>query len=154
MLSRAFSSNALAACAMTAEVPARVVRMGEPGFSGRGGGARSGSELSHLGRRNRVSDGISEQCGWPCFGGETYMGMCNLESIEKECAWRTSSRSLELSLSLDDIGYDGGVQVWRNEVRNGGPKPGWMGPGLGNGVAEIAEIAGRCCDPARVYNSS
>lgn len=58
MLSRAFSSNALAACAIADEVPARVVRTGEPGFSGRGGGARSGSELSHLVRRNRVSNGI------------------------------------------------------------------------------------------------
>lgn len=51
MLSRAFSSSALAAAAIVAEVFARVVRFGEPGtpgFSGRGGGARSGSELSHL----------------------------------------------------------------------------------------------------------
>lgn len=47
-LSRAFSSSALAALAMAAEVFGRVVRLGEPGFNGSGGGARSGSELSHL----------------------------------------------------------------------------------------------------------
>jgi hypothetical protein len=48
ILSRAFSSSALAAFAMAADVFGRVVRLGEPGFRGRGGGARSGSELSHL----------------------------------------------------------------------------------------------------------
>lgn len=63
MLSRAFSSNALAACAIAAEVPRRVVRTGDPGFSGRGGGARSGSELSHLVRRKRVSDGMASGVG-------------------------------------------------------------------------------------------
>ena len=50
-LSRALSSSALAACMMAADVFGRVVRFGEPGFSGSGGGARSGSELSHLKRR-------------------------------------------------------------------------------------------------------
>lgn len=49
-LSRAFSSSALAACIMSAEVLGRVVNFGEPGFKGSGGGARSGSELSHLKR--------------------------------------------------------------------------------------------------------
>jgi hypothetical protein len=47
-LSRAFSSSALAAFAIAVDVPARVVKLGEPGFNGSGGGARSGSELSHL----------------------------------------------------------------------------------------------------------
>ena len=47
-LSRAFSSSALAACMMAADVLGRVVRFGEPGFNGNGGGARSGSALSHL----------------------------------------------------------------------------------------------------------
>lgn len=47
-LSRAFSSSAFAACIMAADVFGRVVRFGEPGFNGSGGGARSGSELSHL----------------------------------------------------------------------------------------------------------
>lgn len=50
-LSRAFSSSALAACIIAADVFGRVVRLGEPGFNGSGGGARSGSELSHLKRR-------------------------------------------------------------------------------------------------------
>ena len=50
-LSRAFSSSALAACMMAADVFGRVVMFGEPGFNGSGGGARSGSELSHLKRR-------------------------------------------------------------------------------------------------------
>jgi len=52
-LSRAFSSNAFAAFAIAVDVPGRVVKLGEPGFSGSGGGARSGSELSHL--ANHVS---------------------------------------------------------------------------------------------------
>jgi hypothetical protein len=52
-LSRAFSSSAFAAFAIAVEVPGRVVMLGEPGFSGSGGGARSGSELSHL--ANHVS---------------------------------------------------------------------------------------------------
>ena len=47
-LSRAFSSSAFAACIMAADVLGRVVRLGEPGFNGNGGGARSGSALSHL----------------------------------------------------------------------------------------------------------
>lgn len=50
-LSRAFSSSALAACMIAADVFGRVVRLGDPGFNGSGGGARSGSELSHLERR-------------------------------------------------------------------------------------------------------
>jgi hypothetical protein len=54
MLSRAFSSSAFAALAIAAEVFGRVVRLGEPGFKGNGGGARSGSELSHL--QDRISD--------------------------------------------------------------------------------------------------
>lgn len=47
-LSRAFSSSAFAAFAIAVDVPGRVVKLGEPGFNGSGGGARSGSELSHL----------------------------------------------------------------------------------------------------------
>ncbi len=47
-LSRAFSSSAFAACMIAADVLGRVVMLGEPGFNGNGGGARSGSELSHL----------------------------------------------------------------------------------------------------------
>jgi hypothetical protein len=47
-LSLARSSNCLAAAAIAAEVFGRVAMLGEPGFRGNGGGARSGSELSHL----------------------------------------------------------------------------------------------------------
>jgi hypothetical protein len=47
-LSRAFSSSALAVAAIAADTLGRVVGLGEPGFMGSGGGARSGSELSHL----------------------------------------------------------------------------------------------------------
>jgi hypothetical protein len=35
---------------MAADVFGRVVSVGEPGFKGSGGGARSGSALSHLNR--------------------------------------------------------------------------------------------------------
>lgn len=47
-LSRARSLSAAWADWIALEVPARDVKLGDWGFSGRGGGARSGSELSHL----------------------------------------------------------------------------------------------------------
>jgi hypothetical protein len=47
--SRAFSVSAWWADWMAADVPARdVLTLGDCGFKGSGGGARSGSELSHL----------------------------------------------------------------------------------------------------------
>ena len=60
-LSRAFSDSAAAAAAMVADVDCGLARVGDPGppgFIGKGGGARSGSELSHLANRRFVS-GIS-----------------------------------------------------------------------------------------------
>lgn len=49
-LSRARSANACAAAAICADVLGRVVGCGEPtpGLRGNGGGARAGSEESHL----------------------------------------------------------------------------------------------------------
>ena len=47
-LSRALAVSASAAAAIVVEVFVFVTGLEEPGFSGRGGGARSGSELSHL----------------------------------------------------------------------------------------------------------
>lgn len=47
-LSLAFAVNASAAAAMALEVFGFAAGLEDPGFSGRGGGARSGSELSHL----------------------------------------------------------------------------------------------------------
>lgn len=47
-LSRALAVKASAAAATVAEVLGFVAGLDEPGFSGNGGGARSGSELSHL----------------------------------------------------------------------------------------------------------
>jgi hypothetical protein len=47
-LSRALSTINLAAAAIPADVFAFVVGLADPGLSGSGGGARSGSELSHL----------------------------------------------------------------------------------------------------------
>ena len=46
--SRAFSVNAACADCIALEVLGRDVTVGEEGFIGNGGGARSGSELSHL----------------------------------------------------------------------------------------------------------
>ena len=58
-LSRAFSSSAFAARIIAADVLGRVVSVGEPGFMGSGGGARSGSALSHLhGSQWRVDDAL------------------------------------------------------------------------------------------------
>lgn len=48
VLSRALAVSASAAAAIEAEVLALAAGLAEPGFNGRGGGARSGSELSHL----------------------------------------------------------------------------------------------------------
>ena len=48
VFSRALSVRAAAAAATTADVFGPVVIRGDEGFSGRGGGARSGSEESHL----------------------------------------------------------------------------------------------------------
>lgn len=92
-LSRAFSSSALAACIMAADVLGRVVRFGDPGFSGNGGGARSGSALSHM--------GIAR------------------ESEEKEWEWRTSSRSREGSRSEEGIVMCGVADVQHSEVVEG-----------------------------------
>jgi len=47
-LSLAFSVNAACADCMALDVFGRDVTMGDDGFMGNGGGARSGSELSHL----------------------------------------------------------------------------------------------------------
>lgn len=47
-LSRALEVNASAAAAILADVFDLVAGLDDPGFSGSGGGARSGSELSHL----------------------------------------------------------------------------------------------------------
>lgn len=106
-LSRAFSSSAFAAFAIAADVFGRIERLGEPGFSGRGGGARSGSELSHLRERNLgVSGMISTrlgECNCQNSGSTTYIGIWILPSDEKECECRTSSRSREPSLSIDGI---------------------------------------------------
>lgn len=65
-LSRAFSVSAAAAAATVADVFGLVVALGEDGFNGNGGGARSGSELSHL---NIQDDMISEstQRNWVSF---------------------------------------------------------------------------------------
>lgn len=46
--SRAFSAKLAATACMLGETFDLVVGLEEPGFNGRGGGARSGSELSHL----------------------------------------------------------------------------------------------------------
>lgn len=48
MLSRALAVKASAAAAIDAEVLGLAAGLADPGFNGRGGGARSGSELSHL----------------------------------------------------------------------------------------------------------
>ena len=47
-LSRAFSVRAAWAFLIAVEVLGREATLGEEGFIGSGGGARSGSELSHL----------------------------------------------------------------------------------------------------------
>ena len=79
-LSRAFSVRAAWAVCIACEVPALEVMLGDCGFKGNGGGALSGSELSHLssirtrGRRKVKPRSI------------TYMGIRDrLWSDEAEC---------------------------------------------------------------------
>lgn len=59
---------------MALDVPARDVRLGDCGFRGSGGGARSGSELSHLmvfvSMFHLAQDGISR-----AWEGKVYIGM-------------------------------------------------------------------------------
>jgi hypothetical protein len=74
-LSRAFSSRALAAFTIAAEVFGRVVRLGEPGLRGSGGGARSGSELSHLRGKSLDVSGLTIVCHVSGLRGQTYMGI-------------------------------------------------------------------------------
>jgi hypothetical protein len=98
-LSRAFSSSALAACMMSADVLGRVVRFGEPGFNGSGGGARSGSELSHLCRQvSRMSWAQVRVYTWDGVRQKTYIGM-----FDQECECLTSSRSRESSRSVEGM---------------------------------------------------
>ena len=111
-LSRAFSSSALAVAAMIADVFGLVERFGEPGFRGSGGGARSGSELSHLRARRRLISGISHDSMearkillTPEENRENaYMGIGDLLASEKEC-WCLTTRSLsrDSSLSIEGI---------------------------------------------------
>src|SRR5690242_6701618 len=68
-LSRAFSSSALAARIIAADVLGRVVSVGEPGFMGSGGGARSGSALSHLcAGQLRAAMSRRSKHTWECSG--------------------------------------------------------------------------------------
>ena len=61
--SRALSIICLAAAAILADVFGLVVGLAGPGFNGSGGGARSGSELSHL-RLRDVSRCILHGVKW------------------------------------------------------------------------------------------
>ena len=81
-LSRAFSSSALAARMMAADVFGRVVSVGEPGFKGRGGGARSGSALSHL--RRCVSRML--------VGGDMDMEQETAQDERRTLGWRAPRR--------------------------------------------------------------
>jgi hypothetical protein len=111
-LSRALSCSACAAAAMVADVFGRVVGCGEPaGFNGNGGGARSGSALSHLRRRRRDVSGIErvdQRLGFQPREDITYIGTARpWRSKECECFSTSRSRSWDRSLSTDMVG-----RVW------------------------------------------
>lgn len=122
-LSRAFSTMALAAAAIPADVLALVGDEPVEGLRGNGGGARSGSELSHL-RLIAVSKVMMSECWHTCQVGAvrcgiaracvdtgakqsdcTHMGTLPRPSVRlKECLWPAApSRSLEASLSCPDM---------------------------------------------------
>lgn len=82
---------------MAGEAFGRVVSLGEPGFNGSGGGALSGSELSHL-WSHVSSDAVVVYA--TSTMDSTYIGII-LGSNECECL--TSSRSRESSLSVEGI---------------------------------------------------
>lgn len=99
---------------MAGDAFGRVVSLGEPGFNGSGGGALSGSELSHL--RSHVSWNAVVVYATRRMGS-TYIGII-LESNECECL--TSSRSRESSLSVDGILYvNYGMVVWWMSTQSG-----------------------------------
>jgi hypothetical protein len=92
-LSRARSLSAAWADWIALDVPAREVKVGDCGLRGRGGGARSGSELSHMGIKAR------------------------LPSEEAECwclKWRSPSRSREGSRSAWGTLVSIGMRLMRN----------------------------------------
>lgn len=79
-----------AAAWMLADAFARVCSVGEPGGIGRGGGARSGSELSHLRLEKRLVSPMLSQSkpeSWP-EDGCTYIGIARLDNLpasDMEC---------------------------------------------------------------------
>jgi len=115
MLSRAFAAKASAAAATLAEVFGFVTGLDEDaGFRGRGGGARSGSELSHLMFPINLVSFVWRHALYPVRlyrGGlrrererNPYMGTEDRPESETE-GWclSTSSRSRDPSLSTDGI---------------------------------------------------
>jgi len=64
LLSRALAARASAAAATVAEVLGFVTGLEVPGFNGKGGGARSGSELSHLHFQSIDLSFIELNTGW------------------------------------------------------------------------------------------
>ena len=60
-LSRVLATKASATAATFADVFGLVTGLEVPGLRGKGGGARSGSELSHLRRRDTISCSILER---------------------------------------------------------------------------------------------
>jgi hypothetical protein len=92
-LSRAFSSSACAAFMMAADVLGRVLRLGEPGFRGRGGGALSGSAL-----RWSIQSHPLQPATYL-----SHIGIILESDDENECECRTSSRSRESSRSTEGI---------------------------------------------------
>lgn len=82
----------------------------DPGFSGRGGGARSGSELSHL----KFASVPVSLIGYHDESVSAYIGTdARPESeIEGRCL-KTSSRSRDSSLSTDGIFGCSSEECWR-----------------------------------------
>jgi hypothetical protein len=93
VFSLAFSVRAACADCMALDVLGREVRLGEDGFIGSGGGARSGSELSHL-----APDSAYQFC---LRGITTYIGTIARPASSEPDGWwfRRLSPSLKASLS-------------------------------------------------------
>lgn len=82
-----------------ADVFALVVGEFGPGFIGNGGGARSGSALSHMGTLARPL------------------------ASDQECLWLLIGRSREASLETEDMVTDGGDEPWNGWDANAGMHP-------------------------------
>lgn len=112
-----------------ADVFALVVGEFGPGFIGNGGGARSGSALSHLRlsccQHSHFDAGMAVMpCRCDSRRRSTHMGtLARPLASDQECLWLLIGRSREASLETEDMVMDGGDEPWNGWDANAGMHP-------------------------------